>query len=155
MRACGRIAADRDDEGTILILLIFFVLIIAGLITVVVDVSTLFLAQRELQAAADAAVQDAAQHPLVESVYGGAADALPLTQQGVVQAIESYLASSAHRPHDCAASSLIVTATLDGDTAAVTVTCDVPLPFVKLVDESASHKVTVSSRARLIVSQGG
>ncbi len=44
-----------------MLLMIFLALIIAGLITVVTDVSTVFLAQREMQSTADGAALAAAQ----------------------------------------------------------------------------------------------
>jgi len=140
------------DDGTIMLLVIFFVVIVVGLITVVVDVSTLFLAQRELQAVADAAVADAAQHPALGSAYGGVGGALLLTRDEVIDAIDAYFADAKHAPPNCAPGTLEVAGDLDDETAVVTVSCDVALPFVKMFDPSASHKVSVSSRSRLVIS---
>jgi len=70
-----------DDEGSVMLLMIFLALIIVGLITVVTDVSTVFLAQREMQSTADGAALAAAQQADLQAVYTGDLGAqLPLSR---------------------------------------------------------------------------
>jgi uncharacterized membrane protein len=153
--ASGATDGNDAEAGTILILLIFFVVIVAGLITVVVDVSTMFIATRGLQGVADGAVSEAAQGVDVGRIYGApVGTTLPLTQAGIVASIQTYVDAPAHWPHECASGSVqIEAAALDGDTVAVALSCAVPLPFVKLIDESAVHRIHASAHARLVVTR--
>src|SRR5665213_630107 len=61
--------ADGADEGQVMLLIVFFVVIVGVLITVVVDVSTVFLAQREMQSTADGAALAAVQQADLAAVY--------------------------------------------------------------------------------------
>ena len=44
-----RAADEPSDGGQVMLLMVFFAVIVAGLITVIVDISTVFLAQREMR----------------------------------------------------------------------------------------------------------
>ena len=133
-----------DDEGTVTLLIVFFALIVAALITVVVDVSTVFLAERQLQSVADGAAAAAAQQADVGAIYqGSAADALPLSPEGVSDTVGAYLAEPAHRPHECHGSEQVVAAQTDGRTVTVHLRCQVPLPFVNVVAQLWSDGVTI------------
>lgn len=135
---------SSDDEGTVTLLIVFFALIIAALITVVVDVSTVFLAERQLQSLADGAAAAAAQRADVGAIYqGSAAETLPLSPDAVSAAVSGYLAESAHRPHECHGSEQIVAAQTDGRTVTVHLRCQVPLPFVNVVAQLWSDGVTI------------
>ena len=156
-------ARDRhaQDDGQIAILIVFFAIIIAALITAVVDVSTVFLAQRELQSVADGAALNAAQQPNIDTVYGaGLGGQLPLSSAQVHDSVATYAANAARIPHECHAASFGVrTSQLlpDGQTVAVTMTCTVPLPFVNVVSRLWSKGVTIneSAHARSPVVPGG
>jgi len=128
-----------------MILMIFFAVIVAGLITVIVDVSTVFLAQREMQSTADGAALAAVQHADLPTVYGGTlGDQLPLSSAEVTAVAASYATAAARIPHECAASSYQVVGAQngggnaatglqpDGQTVRVELTCKVPLPFVSV-----------------------
>lgn len=133
-----------DDEGTVTLLIVFFALIVAALITVVVDTSTVFLAERQLQSVADGAAAAAAQQADVGAIYQGAvADALPLSADGVADAVGAYMAESAHRPHECHGTEQVVAADTDGRTVTVHLRCQVPLPFVNVVAQLWSDGVTI------------
>jgi len=71
----------RDDEGQLTVLIIGFVAIAAVLIVAAIDSSKLFMAQRALSSAADAAALAAAQAVDKDALYqgeGGCGGLLPL-----------------------------------------------------------------------------
>jgi uncharacterized membrane protein len=136
------------DDGQVMILMVFFAVIVAGLITVIVDVSTVFLAQREMQSTADGAALAAVQHADLPTVYGGAlGDQLPLSDADAKAVATAYSRAAARIPHECAASSYQVVGTTglqpDGQTVRVELTCKVPLPFVRLVAGAFTDGVTI------------
>jgi Flp pilus assembly protein TadG len=145
-----------DDEGSVMILMIFMALIIAGLITVVTDVSTVFLAQREMQSTADGAALAAAQQADLQAVYTGDLGAqLPLSHEQATAAINDYAANQSRIPHECSAVTYRVVVGPDGDgnarsgvqvdgqTVRVELTCKVPLPFISLVASAFTDGVTI------------
>jgi uncharacterized membrane protein len=145
-----------QDEGSVMLLMIFFALIIAGLITVVTDVSTVFLAQREMQSTADGAALAAAQRADLQAVYTGTLRAqLPLSREQATAAIADYAANQSRIPHECSAATYHVVGgvdaagnarsgvQIDGQTVRVELTCKVPLPFVSLVAAAFTDGVTV------------
>jgi len=133
-----------DDEGTITLLIVFFALIIAALVTVIVDTSTVFLAERQLQSLADGAAASAAQRADLGAIYqGSATDTLPLSPEAVSTTVSSYLAEPAHRPHECDGTEQVVAAQTDGRTVTVHLRCQVPLPFVNVVAQLWSSGVTI------------
>jgi hypothetical protein len=64
--------AAREDDGQLTLLIIGFVAISAVLIVIGVDASKVFLAQRALSSAADAAALSAAQAVDKQAIYAGA-----------------------------------------------------------------------------------
>jgi uncharacterized membrane protein len=129
----------RDDEGTITLLVVFF-----ALITVVVDTSTVFLAERQLQSLADGAAAAAAQRADLGAIYQGSATAtLPLSPDEVSTAVAGYFNEPAHRPHECHGTEQVVAAQTDGRTVTVHLRCQVPLPFVNVVARVWSNGVTI------------
>jgi uncharacterized membrane protein len=147
-----------DDEGTIMILVIFFAVIVAGLITVVVDVSTVFLAQREVQSVADGAAAAAAQRADLTTFYGSPLGAnVPLSPTDVDTVVNTYVALPAHLPHECKAAPQVVADVTDGQTVEVELTCTVPLPFVNVVSQLWSDGVTIHefAQARSVVTPVG
>ena len=149
----------RDEGGSVMILMIFFAVIVAGLLTVVVDVSTVFLGQRELQAVADGAAAAAAQRVDVDVFYGTSGSlepgtALQVSVTDAAAAIDAYLALPDHRPRQCADGSLHVRSLeVTGPTVGLELRCRVPWPFVSVVvgDEIAGHPISMSAQARLVV----
>ena len=151
----------RDDGGQVMILMIFLAVVIAGLITAVVDVSTVFLAQREMQATADGAALAAAQQADLASVYGGnVGTSLPLSATAVTTTATTYATTAARIPHECAVTSYgVMRAELaaDNQTVSVALTCTVPLPFVNVISQLWSNGVTVTetSYARAAITPAG
>jgi uncharacterized membrane protein len=133
-----------DDEGTVTLLIVFFALVVAALITAVVDVSTVFLAERQLQSVADGAAAAAAQRADLGAIYQGTvADTLPLSSDAVSGAVSGYVGEPAHRPSQCQGSEQVVAAQTDGRTVTVHLRCQVPLPFVNVVSQLWSDGVTI------------
>jgi uncharacterized membrane protein len=139
-----------------MLLMIFLALIVAGLITVVTDVSTVFLAQREMQSTADGAALAAAQQADLQAVYDGNLGAqLPLSRQQATAAVNDYAANQSRIPHECSAATYQVVDGLDavgnarsgvqadGQTVRVELTCKVPLPFISLVAAAFTGGVTI------------
>jgi uncharacterized membrane protein len=141
-----------------MILIIFFAVIIAGLITVVADASTVFLAERQLQAIADGAAAAAAQRADIAAVYqGNAGETLPLSPTEVTSAVNDYVTAPAHLPHECAGTEQIRSAQADGPTVTVELSCRVPLPFVNVVAQLWSQGVAIDvvAHARSAVTPAG
>ena len=133
-----------DDDGTVTLLIVFFALIVAALITVVVDASTVFLAERQLQSVADGAAASAAQRADVGAIYQGAAtDTLPLSPEAVSATVDEYVGAPARQPHECHGTEQVVAAQTDGRTVTVHLRCRVPLPFVNVVAQLWSDGVTI------------
>ena len=144
------------DEGSVMILMIFLALIIGGLITVVTDVSTVFLAQREMQSTADGAALTAAQQADLQAVYTGDLGLhLPLSREQATAAVNDYAANQARIPHECSVATYhVVDGTdaagnarsgvqVDGQTVRVELTCKVPLPFIGFVAAAFTDGVTI------------
>jgi|SRR5665213_456926 len=145
-----------DDGGSVMLLMIFLALIIAGLITVVTDVSTVFLAQREMQSTADGGALAAAQQADLQAVYTGDLGAqLPLSPSQAAAAIAEYGANQSRIPHECSVATYRVVGgndtdgnarsgvQSDGQTVRVELSCKVPLPFVGLVASAFTDGVTI------------
>ena len=139
-----------------MLLMIFLALIVVGLITVVTDVSTVFLAQREMQSTADGAALAAAQQADLQAVYTrGLGPQLPLSGEQASATITDYAADRSRIPHECSAATYQVVAGLDaagnarsgvqidGQTVRVELTCKVPLPFISLVAAAFTDGVSI------------
>lgn len=158
LRAQASAVCAGSDDGTIMILVIFFAVIVAGLITVVVDVSTVFLAQREVQSVADGAAAAAAQRADLTAFYGAPVGAnVPLSPADVDAFVNGYVTAPVHVPHECKEAPQAVTNVPDGQTVDVELTCTVPLPFVNLVSQLWSDGVTIHefAQARSVVTPAG
>lgn len=82
------------DRGSILVLTLGFVVTALLLVLAVTDASAVFLARRDLAAAADAAALDAAQQIDRPAVYAGQdGGVLPLSPQLVTAAVAAYVAA--------------------------------------------------------------
>jgi uncharacterized membrane protein len=137
-------AGASAEAGTIMILTIFFGVIIAALITVVADVSTVFLAERELQSVADAAAADAAQQADLAGVYSGRVDrTVVLSEPAARGVVDDFVGAPAHRPHECSAAPAVATTFPQPDTVTVHLTCTVPLPIVNVVSRLWSDGVRI------------
>ena len=83
-----------DDEGSVLPLVIGVVVIVISLVTVVTDVSVLWLQRRSLQATVDGAALAGAQAVDLPSVYaGGAHGDLRLDPRAARAAVRGYVAA--------------------------------------------------------------
>jgi uncharacterized membrane protein len=122
----------RDDDGTILVLTLGYLVLALSLVLVVVDISALFLARRGLAADCDGAALAAAQSADATAVYAGTTGVrLPLAQ--VQAAVERYDPSGE-----------LTAALRDGETVVVTGRRTVHLPVVGFL---GIHPVTVVAHA--------
>jgi Flp pilus assembly protein TadG len=144
------------DDGQVMLLMVFFAVIIAALITVIVDVSTVFLAEREMQSTADGAALAATQQPDLAAIYtSDLGPRLPLSRSASVDILDSYAINPARIPHECSVSTYQVVSGHDAAgnersglqpdafTVRVELTCKVPLPFIGLVADAFTGGVTI------------
>ena len=134
----------RDDEGTVLVLVLGFTMVLALMVGVVVNVSAAVLARRAVAGAADGAAVAAAQALDVQRLYrdGLAGERLPLSAAGARQRVAAY--AEQVRPDQ---PGLRLSVTVEGSTASVVAVRDVRLPFGGLLG-GAPLRVEAVARAR-------
>jgi Flp pilus assembly protein TadG len=137
----------RDDDGQLLLLVLVYALIVAALVTVVVDVSKAYLHRRSLVAAVDGAALAAANQPDLDAVYNGSGrQVLPLSEEGARDAVEQYVADArlAARFDDFS----IVDVSTDGETVTVSFASTVRMPFVNVVVSRGGYHLDATASAR-------
>jgi len=137
-----------EDDGQLILLVLAYAVIAALLVTVVVNVSKVYLNRRSLVAAADGAALSAANQPDLDAVYNGADGTLPLSPGGTDAAVRQYV-----RDADLATrfeGFRIVDVTTDGVTVTVTLRADVGMPFLNVVSDryNGGYPVRATARAR-------
>ena len=134
----------RDDDGTVLVLVLGFTMLLALMVGVVVNVSAAVLARRAVAGAADGAAVAAAQALDVERLYrdGLPGERLPLSTAGARQRVAAY--GEQVRPGQ---PGLRLSVTVDGSTASVLAVRDVRLPFDRLLGRRPL-RVEAVARAR-------
>ncbi len=136
------------DEGQLILLVLAYAVIAALLVTVVVNVSKVYLNRRSLVAAADGAALSAANQPDLDAVYNGAGATLPLSPAGTGAAVRQYVrdADLAGRFEDFQ----VVDVTTDGVTVTVTLRAEVGMPFLNLLSDqyAGGYPVRAVARAR-------
>ena len=142
-----RLGAEGDD-GQLILLILAYTVIAALLVTVVVDVSKVYLIRRSLVAAADGAALSAANQPDLSAVYTGAGSSLPLSRAGARDAVEQYVddADLGTRFEEFQ----ITGVTTDGITVTVSFRSTVRMPFGNLLPAryAAGYPVRATARAR-------
>lgn len=136
------------DEGQLLLLVLAYTVIAGLLVTVVVDVSQVYLYRRSLLAAADAAALTAANAPDLGRLYAGADDRLPLSRRGARTAVDQYAVDAAL--DERFAGFDVQAIDTDGTTVTVTFAAAAPLPFVGVVARrfTGGYPVTATATAR-------
>lgn len=132
----------RDEDGSVLLLVIGFAGILLVLVAVVADVSAVVLAKRGVASAADGAAVSAAQALDLDAVYGsGLGAALPLSTGDARARVAAYEGQvSAQQP------GLRLVLRLEGRTAVVTASRTVRLPF--RLPGTGAVQVSAVARAR-------
>jgi uncharacterized membrane protein len=143
------VSRTGDDRGQVTLLIIGFAVIVLLLIVVAINASRVFLAQRDLSAAADGASTAAAQSVSEQVVYGGEpGELLPIDAQAAAAAAANYLATAGidDRFDDLA----LVSVTTDGTTVTVTLAARVHLPMSAVLpgDGDGSYTITSTASAR-------
>jgi hypothetical protein len=144
------------DQGSVLLLLLGLVVLSALLVTVVLDVSALFLARRDLLAAVDGAALAGAQAVDEGAVYrDGVHGVLPLDPQRVTADVDEYLRETTSSDGTSALRDVSWQVVPDGTQVHVVVSGRLQLPLVNaLVDAVAGPDgvvVTASATARSAV----
>lgn len=139
------------DSGQTTVLVIGYAVIAMLLVTVVVNLSKVFLAQRSLDAAADAAAVAGAQAVRVSPYYErGALDQLPLAESLAREHVYRHLAAAGmfDPARSCDHFTVEgVSLAPTGDAVDVTVSCRVRIPFANVVSGSYAGGVPVTSTA--------
>lgn len=140
MRRAGR------DAGQTTVLTIGYAVLALLLITVVVNLSRVFLAQRSLDAAADGAATAAVQALQHDPYYTvGAGGRLPLDRAGAEQAVREHLAAArGDRACDRFALDAVTTSK---DAVTVRVSCRVRIPFAGVVSGAYADGVPITGTA--------
>ena len=123
----------RGDDGSVLPLVIGFVVVVLLLVGGVTDASVLWLQRRALQSTVDGAALAGAQAVDLDAVYaGGARGDLALASTPTVRrAVRRYLAAT---PSDDALPAFRLTSTtIDGPVVTVAARSTVSLPFTTLL----------------------
>lgn len=132
----------RDDDGTVLVLLLGLTAVLLLMVAVVVNVSSVILAKRALVSAADGAAVAAAQELDLDALYsrGLGAGRVPLDRRQVAVRVEQYEAQVGPADVDLAGD-----VSADGTTAIVRGVRDVELPFGRVL---GFRPVRVQAEAR-------
>ena len=132
----------RDDEGTVLVLVLGFTLLLVLMVGVVINVSAAALARRSVASAADGAAVAAAQALDSDRLYAeGLPDGrLPLDPADAARRVGDYAAQTAQP-------GLSLSVRVDGSTATVVAVREVRLPFSRLVGLQPL-RVEATARAR-------
>jgi len=137
----------RTDDGSVLILILGLVVLAALFVTVVIDVSTLYLERRTLIAAADGAALAGAQAVDRATIYENglpSSGPLPLEADAAAVAAREYLVA-----HGIERDFPRLTVTIDTTetTIQVQLRAQVALPVTNGVTPGASDGVTVAASA--------
>ena len=136
----------RDDDGTVLVLLLGFTAVLLLMVAVVVNVSSVILAKRALVSAADGAAVSAAQSLDLDALYaeGLGSGRVPLDVSVARSRVAAYEAQAAAGQPGL---QLGVEVSADGSTAIVRGRREVALPFGRILG-FAPVRVEAEARAR-------
>ncbi|MEO7981309.1 MAG: pilus assembly protein TadG-related protein [Sporichthyaceae bacterium] len=143
-----RATVATGDSGQLILLILVYTVIAGLLVTVVVNVSKVYLYRRSLVAAADGAALSAANQPDLSAVYNGAGSTLPLSRAGARAAVTQYVSDA-----DLEARFVqfrVAGVDTDGITVTVTFRATVRMPFGNLISAryAAGYDVHATARAR-------
>ena len=132
----------RDDDGTILVLLLGFTAVLLLMVAVVVNVSSVILAKRSLVSTADGAAVAAAQELDLDALHarGLGSGRIPFSRDQVVARVEQYQRQAGQDGADLAGD-----VSADGTTAIVRAVRMVELPFGRML---GFRPVRVEAEAR-------
>ena len=138
----------RGDRGSVLPLVIGAVVVVLTLVTVVTDVSVLWLQRRSLQATVDGAALAGAQAVDLDAVYaGGAHGDLLLDPRAARTAVRGYVRAVPTSLRSLGVASVVVT----GTTVTVRATALASPPFLAFL---TGRGVTVVAEASAVTTAG-
>lgn len=143
-----RARGAAGDDGQLILLILVYTVIAGLLVTVVVNVSKVYLYRRSLVAAADGAALSAANQPDLAAVYNGAGSTLPLSRSGARAAVDQYVSDADLEGRF--AQFRVAGVDTDGITVTVTFRATVRMPFGNLLSAryAAGYLVHATARAR-------
>lgn len=147
-------SGGERDGGSVLLLLLAYVVLALVTATVVAGASAVHLERKQLHALADSAALDAADAVDEQALYaGGLGEAVPLTDAAVRESAQAYLDRAAAGEVVAGAAVGAATGTPDGVTAEVELVGVAPVPLVTwLVPQWADGvPLRVVARARASV----
>jgi uncharacterized membrane protein len=143
-----------NDDGSLTVLIIGYVLIAAVLVVVGVDVSKAFLAQRSLSSAADAAALAGAQAVDRSAIYRGDSDCsdLPLDVGAAIAAVDASLDDAGDGLRQTFATVSDPDVRVDGGIVHVRMRGEITVPFgnvlaLLLPDNHPDERVGVTAEA--------
>lgn len=137
----GPVRSTADDEGSVLLLTLGYAILALVLVLVCVDATSLYLAQKRADAAADAAALAGADGFILTVTAGGAT--AELTDAGVAAQAAELLAATG-------TATLVSAGTPDGTSAEVTVQTQWHPPVLTLfVPDGWTLQATATSRTAL------
>lgn len=155
LRGLASVGAPGSDSGQITILVLGFVVLILALVVVISAMSALHLQRKRVMDASAAAAADAADALDLQQYYesDGPLVAVPLTDHGVRDSVEEYLAFTEGVPGCIQVETVSPTGARDGTTASVTLACRWRSPVlssvVPLLDTTVVVRATGRARASL------
>lgn len=150
--AQARAVRSSGDAGQLMLLILAYAVIAALLVTVVVNVSKVFLVRRSLVAAADAAALNAANQADESAVYDGAGAALPLDAAASDRAVRRYARDATLWQRFDGFD--VVEVQSDGVTVTVTFRSAVSMPFLNLLSSDYAEGYPVLAVARATATLG-
>lgn len=145
-RQCIGAGPDHDEEGSTLLLTIFYCVLGLSLIMIVVSATSLYLERKRLFTLADGAALAAAESWSLDTVQvEGDHLSLELDPADVGQAASAYLSDAVHELHDV---ELVRAASDDGQSATITMRAVWYAPIhTELLPLSVPIEVTATARS--------
>lgn len=134
------------DHGSVSVLVIGFGLVVLLLLAVVVSSSRVYLAQRDLMAATDAAAASAAQAVSEPAVFGGEAGAeLPIDPVGAQARVTEYVGAAGLMSRFDGFT--VVAVVVEGTAVSVTFAARAPMPFGAMLSSEWADGYPVQATA--------
>lgn len=144
-----RTRRTSEDDGTVLLLIVGLVAVAALLVSVVIDVSALYLERRKLIAAVDGAALAGAQAVDEEEIYR---HGLPSSGPVALDAVAAETAAREYlRSEGVRLSGIEIDSTSTTVTVRVTSRYDLPVASAVTAGQSGSASVSASARAHTAV----
>lgn len=147
MRRRLRQLADDDESGSVLLLILGFGIVVLALTFVVASVSALHLERKQLQAATEAAVLDAASLLSEEAYYTSGTQEFQVDEGEVTERVGEYLGTYGEALGLDGARIVEVSVGEDGRTITVTLSARAAIPLVPTLVPGIADSIRVEATA--------